>query len=309
MNKRKKAGSVIKLAILTLLVVFGIVLGSTNLVGGEVKKVISECLSHFTAGGTVALTLPRILAAIFALILCVWIAEILDWIFSFFGRYGSRLRTASSLLGNLIKVVAVIFGFIWALSILGIDVTAAVAGVGIFALVLSFGAQSLVEDVVTGIFIMFEGRINIGDIVVLDDFRGVITSIGARTTVIVDAGGNCKIVNNSDIRNIQNRSEKDSLAICDVSISYDTYIPKAEKVIEETIDRIFAEHADIILSRPEYKGVQALADSAVVLRIAAATNEENIFIVQRLLNREFKLAIDAAGIEIPFPQVVVHEGK
>lgn len=309
MNKKKNVGSAVKFILLTVIVVFGILIATTDLVGGEIKTMVAGCLGQLSSSGSVAFTLPRLIAAIFAFALCLWVAQIIGIVLNFIGKYGSRLKTASSLIGNLIGGVAFVLGVIWALAILGIDVTAAIAGVGIFALVLSFGAQSLVEDVVTGIFMMVEGRINVGDIVVLDDFRGVVTSIGARTTVITDTGGNSKIVNNSDIRNIQNRSEQDSLAICDVSIAYGAYIPDAEKVIAATIEKLYKEHANLLLAPPEYKGVQALADSAVILRVTAATSEENIFVVQRLLNREFKLAIDEAGIEIPFPQVVVHQAK
>lgn len=308
MKKRKKS-SVFGFILLTILVAAGVVVAATDIVGGEIQTTIRKCLSHIASSGSFSLTIPRLVAAIFAFVACLWITCLLAFVLSLFGRRKSRLHTVASLFGSLVKCVGFILAIIWALAILGVDVTAAIAGIGIVALVLSFGAQSLVEDVVTGIFIMIEGRINVGDIVVIDDFRGEITSISVRTTAIMDAGGNYKIVNNSDIRNIQNRSTNNSLAICDVSISYGTYIPDAEKVVEATSDKLFADHPDIFLIRPEYMGVQELADSAVVLRITAAINEENIFRAQRLMNREYKLAIDAAGIEIPFPQVVVHSPK
>ena len=307
--KKRRASSIFKFLLLTLIVGAGVVIATTDLVGGEVKEAVQSCFSHLASSGSFAITLPRVIAAVFAIAACLWIACFISFILSLFGKRSARLRTVSALTGSLVKCIGLILAVIWALSILGVDVTAAIAGVGIVALVLSFGAQSLVEDVVTGIFIMIEGRINVGDIVVLDDFRGVITAIGARTTAIMDTGGNYKIVNNSDIRNIQNRSTDASLAICDVSISYSTYIPDAEKVVEATSDALVSKYPELFLKRPEYMGVQELADSAVVLRITASIKEENIFRVQRLMNREYKLAIDAAGIEIPFPQVVVHEGK
>ena len=307
--KKRRASSIFGFFILTLIVASGVVIATTDIVGGEIKETVMGCFSHIAASGSFAITLPRLVAAIFAFAACLWIASFVSFIFSLFGRRSARLRTVSALTGSLVKCIGLILAVIWALAILGVDVTAAIAGVGIVALVLSFGAQSLVEDVVTGIFIMIEGRINVGDIVVLDDFRGEITSIGARTTAIMDTGGNYKIVNHSDIRNIQNRSADNSLAICDVSISYGTYIPDAEKVVEATSDALLAKYPDVFISRPEYMGVQSLADSAVVLRITATIKEANIFRAQRLMNREYKLAIDAAGIEIPFPQVVVHNAK
>ena len=307
--KKRRSSSLFEFIILTLIVCAGVVIATTDLVGGEIKALLQQCFTHLTSSGEFFITLPRLIGAIFAFAACLWIACFISLILSALGKGSARLHTVSTLLGSLLKCIGFVLGIIWALSILGIDVTAAIAGVGIVALVLSFGAQSLVEDVVTGIFIMIEGRINVGDIVVIDDFRGVITSISARTTAIMDSGGNYKIVNNSDIRNIQNRSADNSLAVCDIGISYDTYIPDAEKVVEQTSDMLFEKYPDVFLKRPEYMGVQELGSSSVVLRITASINEENIFRAQRLMNREYKLAIDVAGIEIPFPQVVVHEPK
>ena len=117
-----------------------------------------------------------------------------------------RSKTVTSMLIGMLKYIAVIAAVVWGLSILGVHTTAVLAGVGILGLVLGFGAQSLIEDIITGIFIIFEGQYDIGDIIILDDFRGIVRNIGVRTTVIEDAGGNLKIVNNSDIRNLQNRS-------------------------------------------------------------------------------------------------------
>ncbi len=309
MKNNKKTSSAIRLIVLTIIVALGVLIATTDIVKGEVKDKIVECFNRVSSSGQISLTFPTILAALFAVILCLWITVVISAILKFFGRFSKRFGTAAELIGSILRVVGTILGAIWGLSIIGIDVTVALAGVGIVALVLSLGAQSLVEDIVTGIFIMIEDRINVGDIVVLDDFRGEITSIGARTTVITDTGGNNKIVNNSDIRNIQNRSAMTSLAICDIGISYGSSIPQAEQVIEAAIDKLFEERKDIIISRPKYMGIQSLDDSAVVMRITAETSEENIFAVQRIMNREFKIAIDEAGIEIPFPQVVVHQGK
>jgi small conductance mechanosensitive channel len=163
--------------------------------------------------------------------------------------------------------------------------------------------------VVTGIFIMFEGAFNVGDIIVMDNFRGTVRSIGVRTTIFEDDGGNLKIVNNSDIRNVQNRSRNGSLAVCDVGISYDSSIPAAEKVILDCLEKMWQENDGMYLSHPVYAGVQALADSSVVLRCRVEVREEDIFAAQRRLNRAVKLALDEGGIEIPFPQVVVHQAK
>ena len=148
-----------------------------------------------------------------------------------------------------------------------------------------------------------------GDIIILDDFRGTVRSIGVRTTVIEDAGGNLKIVNNSDIRNLQNRSKNSSLAVSDISVAYGTDMGKLREAVIPELPRIFEKHRDLFLSVPVYKGVEKLEDSGVVLRFTAETKEDDIFVARRCLNEEILCLLQSKGIEIPFPQVVVHPAK
>ena len=217
--------------------------------------------------------------------------------------------TVAGLIISVIRVIAVIAGGVWVLGIMGVNLAGIFASLGIVSLIIGFGAQSLIEDSITGIFIIFEGHYNIGDIIILDDFRGTVKQISMRTTTIEDIGGNLKIVNNSDIRNIQNRSVNISATTCDIGISYDQSIIEVEKVIAENIEKMYERNQDVWESAPEYVGVNALADSAVVIRMLVRTTENNIFAAQRRLNREMKILFDENNIEIPFAQVVVHNAK
>ena len=215
----------------------------------------------------------------------------------------------AGLFASLTRFICSIVGIVWALGILGVDLASIFASLGVASLIIGFGAQSLIEDAVTGIFIIFEGQYQVGDIIVLDDFRGTVKSIGIRTTSIEDAGGNLKIVNNSDIRNLQQRSRATSVAVCDVSISYDADLQQVEDILVQALPDIYEKHQDLFLSLPCYAGVEALADSAVVLRFIVEVSEENFFSGRRALTRELKLLMDQNNIEIPFPQMVVHTGK
>ena len=217
--------------------------------------------------------------------------------------------TLDTLLTGLIRYLAVIIAFIWGLHILGVNTTAVLAGAGIIGLIIGFGAQSLIEDIITGLFIIFEGQYKIGDIIVLDEFRGTVRSIGVRTTTIEDAGGNLKIVNYSDIRNLQNRSANKSVAICNVAVAYDTDLKKLEKTVNEALPKMYAGNENIYLSAPRYLGVEELADSGINLKFVVDVREADIFTAQRKLRRDIKILFDEAGITIPFPQVVVHNGK
>lgn len=217
-----------------------------------------------------------------------------------------RTQTLSNVVASLLKYVIVILAIIWGLTIFGVNVGTIFAGVGILALVLGFGAESLVSDLVTGAFILFENQYNIGDIVELDGYRGTVDFVGIRTTGIRDVGGNVKIINNSDIKNIINRSERSSVAVTTVGIHYSQDLSEVEKKLPAILNTIKERNSEVFIGSVNYLGVEELSDSCVSLKFTAEVEESNIFTGRRLLNREIKVLFDEAGIEIAFPQVDVH---
>ena len=245
------------------------------------------------------------------LVLCVCVVWLLYTLFRLLlaaiGQKNVRARTITTMFIGGLKYLAVIAGVVWGLRILGVDTTAILAGIGILGLILGFGAQSLIEDVITGLFIIFEGKYSIGDIIVLDDFRGIVRDIGVRTTTIEDAGYNLKVVNNSDIRNFQNRSRNTSLAVCLCSVAYETDLRELEKMLNESLPEMYLARKELYLGAPRYLGVHELADSGVVLKFVVDVKEEDIFAAQRALNRDIRVLFADKGVEIPFPQVDVHQ--
>ena len=114
---------------------------------------------------------------------------------------------------------------------------------------------------------------------------------------------------NSDIRTLVNLSEVASVAIADIGISYNADLEQAEQVVRELLAELPGMYPGVFHDQPTFSGVQDLADSAVILRVCANVDEPDIYSARRILLRELKLAMDRAGIEIPFPQVVVHKGE
>ena len=270
-------------------------------------KIVELEKANFLIERSAHLTLAHWLTLLLA-VCVVWLLYTLGkLLLATVGKKNVRARTITSMFIGGLKYLAVIAGVVWGLRILGINATAILAGIGIIGLILGFGAQSLIEDVITGLFIIFEGKYSIGDIIVLDDFRGVVRDIGVRTTTIEDAGYNLKVVNNSDIRNFQNRSRKLSLALCEVSVAYDTDLRKLEKILAENLPLMLEPHHDLYVTAPRYLGVQELGDSGVVIKIVADVKEENIFAAQRMLNRDIRVLFADKNVEIPFPQVDVHQ--
>ena len=217
-----------------------------------------------------------------------------------------RGRSLLSIISSLLKYVAGIVILCWGLSIIGVNVSTIVASVGIVTLIVGFSAESLIADVVTGAFMIFENQYNVGDIVEVDGFRGTVTNIGIRTTSITDAGDNVKIVNNSAMRNILNRSDKPSRSVSDIGVPYETDIEKLEEAIPGLLHSIYEKRAAVMKNPPQYLGIQKLADSAVVLRFAVEVNEKDIYSCTRILNHDLLLGFRTLGVECPFPQVDVH---
>ena len=305
MNKRV----LIKIALLAVVLVLLLNPGIFPFAEGTINAVKTEMSNHIGSvlGAGTGLLSPSKLIPAAAVIVLMWlVCTIALTLVDLVKTHKARALTVTHVVRSLIKYACFIIGIVWTLSILGVDLTAIFASLGILTLVIGFGAQSLIEDMVTGLFIILEGNYNIDDVIILDDFRGTVKKIGIRTTTIEDAGGNLKIVNNSDIRNIQNRSILPSVAICDIGICYEDDIRKVESAILPQLEGIYTRNPNLFKAAPEYKGVQDLADSSVVLRFTAYCDEADIFVATRMLKREMKILFDDNNISIPFPQLDVH---
>jgi len=217
-----------------------------------------------------------------------------------------KAQSICSMIDSYCVYAVGVIGLIWCLSAIGINLSTIFASLGIVALVIGFAAESLIADIITGIFLVFEDEFNVGDIIEYAGFRGTVESIGVRATCIKDAGGNVKIVNNSDIRDVLNRSKSSSRAVCDIPISYAADLQTVETVLAEILTQIPEHYPEVFQTPITYLGVQTLDSSSVNLRICAEVSESNVFSAVRIMNREVKIGFDNAGVEIPFQQVVVH---
>ena len=245
----------------------------------------------------------RVIAMAALVLFCAWLIAL---ILGSLKPASHRARTVLSLMASLVRYLAAIVILCWGLSIFGVDVNTIVASVGVVALVIGFGAESLIADMVTGFFMLFENQYNVGDIVEVNGFRGTVKEIGIRTTSIMDTGKNIKIVNNSDMKNILNRSDNASIAAASIDIPYQTDLEKLEEQIPGLMKEIFERHRDLLLSEPRYLGVQTLGESGITLKFIAEIEEDNIFSVPRVLNHDLLLGFRKLGVECPFPQLDVH---
>jgi len=244
-----------------------------------------------------------------AIIFFMWlISKLLLIILSIFKAKSFRGTTIANLINSTIKYLAFIIAIFLILSAWGVQTPTLLAGAGIIGLAISFGAQSLIEDIFSGLFIIFERQYSVGDIIQIGDFRGTVKEISLRVTKFEDINGDIKIINNSDIRGAINTTTSLSKAVCEISIGYDEDIERVELIINKNLHEI-RNNIPKIVEGPYYVGVQNLGDSSVVLRIIALVNENDRYNVARSLNREMKILFDKNNVSIPFPQLVVHEAK
>ncbi len=253
------------------------------------------------------------LETIIQLVIMVVFVILLSNLVQFLVHLGStkipRIRTLQSIVESLITYATILIIACWGLTIIGVNVSTIFASIGVVALVLGFGAESLVSDVVTGLFLVFENQFNVGDIVEVDDFRGEVTYIGIRSLGITDGGGNIKIINHSSVTSLVNRSDCKSVAVCDFGVAYETDLETLEERMPAMLEHIKAKHPDVFIGGMKYAGVETLGDSSIVLRVTADVDEKNVYSGRRLLNREIKIQLDEQGIDIPFPQVAVRKSE
>ena len=224
-------------------------------------------------------------------------------------RYSERRQnTLLKLLQNGLAYVVYFAAILAVLSALTIDVTGLLAGAGVLGLAIGFGAQNLVRDVITGFFIIFEDQFSVGDYVRIGAAEGTVEEIGLRTTKLSGLNGEIHIFPNGTIVEVVNFSLNNSIAIVDVSVAYETDIPKVEELIREFLMELPDKYEQLV-KLPQLLGVQNLAASEVVMRITAETMPMQHFAIARIIRRDLKIFMDEHGIEIPYPKMVMYQKK
>lgn len=220
-----------------------------------------------------------------------------------------RGRTLSTLLKNAGRVVVAVMAVLLSLNLF-IDITALIAGAGILGLAISFGAQSLVKDVLAGFFMLLEDQFAVGDVVEMAGKSGVVERVTLRVVVLRGIDGSVHVVPNGEITTVTNKTRGWSRAVLDIGVGYGEDVDRVLAVVRDEGAR-FAEDAawrpQLDGENPvEVWGVESLADNAVVVRLVARTQPGSHWNVAREIRRRIKIRFDAEGIEIPFPQRTLH---
>ncbi|PRP96040.1 mechanosensitive ion channel family protein [Enhygromyxa salina] len=219
-----------------------------------------------------------------------------------------RRSTFVELLQNIAKYIIYFCVCMIVLRDFGVDPTPILAGAGILGLAVGLGAQTLVRDMLNGIFLLFEDQILKGDYIRVNDTEGVVEEITPRVTRIRDRFGRLHILANGEINNVINYSRGWTLAVVEVSVAYEADLNKVLRVLDEVCAQVQADVPERVVDAPQVMGIESLDESWMRVRIEAKVHPGNHFDVKRLLNRMLFDAFLAHDLEIPYPKSIELEG-
>ncbi len=218
-----------------------------------------------------------------------------------------RAETLGAVLTNAARVLVTIFFLLMTLQEFGVNIGPLVAGAGVAGVALGFGAQSLVKDVISGFFLLLENQFGVGDIINVDDkHTGTVERMTLRVTQLRDAEGRAHFVPNGSIVRVVVLSKDFARSQVDVEVGYGTDPDLAFEVLKSVGLKLHQDLPDKALEPLEVKGVETLSPSGFVIRTLTKTAPGAQWDVSRELRRRILLAFRESGIEIPYPQRVVH---
>ncbi len=222
-------------------------------------------------------------------------------------RRVQRAKTMGDLLKSVITGVLVAMFGTMILSELGVNIAPIIASAGIIGIALGFGAQSLVKDFLSGIFMIFEDQYGVGDVIDVGEANGTVEAVSLRVTRLRALDGTVWYVPNGEILRVGNMSQNWARAVIDVGVAYDEDLGRVRRVLTEVAHDLWTdeEFREVIIEEPEVTGVEALTADSVTVRVMVKTLPLEQWAVGRELRQRVKARFDHEGIEIPFPQRVV----
>jgi moderate conductance mechanosensitive channel len=216
-------------------------------------------------------------------------------------RSAARAQTLAQVLNSIASILIWTIAVMTILGELGLDLGPLIAGAGIAGVAIGFGAQSLVKDFLSGVFMLVEDQYGVGDIIDAGEATGTVEAVSLRTTRLRDVEGTVWHIPNGEIARVGNKSQQWARALLDISVAYGTDIDEAQRVIKQAADELWRAPGwdGKILDEPEVWGIEQLAPDAIVIRLVVKTQPSEQFRVSRELRRRLSEAFDHADIEPP----------
>jgi len=222
-----------------------------------------------------------------------------------------RIQTVSGLFRKVVKVAVYTVALMMILAELGLNITPIIAGAGIVGLAVGFGAQNLVRDVISGLFLILENQVRVGDVARINGTGGLVEEINLRTIVLRDIEGTVHVFPNGTIESLSNMSKEWSRFAIDVGVAYKENIDEVMELLKKIGEGLAkdARFGEMILEPLEVLGVDGFGGSEVVIKCVMKTAPAKQWEVGRELRRRIKNTFDERGIEIPFPHVSLYVGE
>lgn len=216
-------------------------------------------------------------------------------------RRRQRTETLGSVLSSIITGVVYGIALLMILSELGFNLAPVLASAGVAGVALGFGAQSLVKDFLSGIFMLLEDQYGVGDLIDTGEAVGTVEEVTLRITKLRDGSGVAWYVRNGEIVRVANKSQGWSTAIVDIPVAYTEDIERASSLIAEVVHALYLDEAfsGVLLDEPTVAGVEQITGSTVTVRVIAKTEPNEQWGVQRAIRERVKVAFDAAGVQAP----------
>ncbi|MGV0791157.1 mechanosensitive ion channel family protein [Mycolicibacterium sp. XJ1819] len=223
-------------------------------------------------------------------------------------RRKQRAQTIGSVLKSTVSIILVIWLALAILNVLGVNIAPFIASAGVVGLAIGFGAQNLVRDFVSGIFMLLEDQYGVGDIVDFGEVIGEVQSVGLRVTTVRDIDGTLWYIRNGEILRVGNMSQEYAVARIEVPVALTADVDRAQQVALEAAEDAIADPSlsEKVLGEPEMLGVQELSPDLLTLRMLVKTRPNAQWGVQRRLRKEILSAYDEHGIELPYPRGRIH---
>lgn len=278
----------------------------------NINEYLDPVLQWFSTAGL------RILIIVIIALIAMWLLKKLSFrlvkTFSREGKsdaYYKRLNTMKSVTGNIITFAVLAIALVTILGELGIAIGPILTAAGVIGVAIGFGSQQLVQDVISGFFILLEDQIRVGDVVNVAGKGGLVERVTLRMTVLRDLAGSVHYVRNGNIDVVTNMTQEFSFALMDIGVAYRENVDTVIEVIKEVAATLRADDSPLkndILEDIEILGVDKFADSAVIIKARIKTKPIKQWSVMREFNRRLKLTFDERDIEIPFPHVTLYMG-
>lgn len=276
-------------------------------------KYVEQTVDWVVASG------PRVVLILVLMLIGVKLSGVLAGrIFAVIGRrrkmdeeYKKRADTLSGVIAYLLSVTIIAVAVLMIMTELDIKIGPILAAAGVLGLAVGFGAQHLVQDLISGFFILLDDQIRVGDVVQIADKGGLVEKLNLRMTVLRDLAGNVHYVRNGQIGVVTNMTKEYSRYVFDIGVAYREDVDEVVKVVRQVDEELRndPELGKDILEPIEILGLDQFADSAVIIKARTKTKPIRQWAVGREFNRRLKKKFDELDIEIPFPHVTLYMGQ